>query len=179
MRYLCLLLLLCFLLSPFSLGSKSGKKNSNKVVEIARSYSNVRETKENRGLEVDSFNKPFKNIGGSWCGTFVATVLNKVKAVLPKIRSALARNYITKNSVKAKHVAKGYIIAEAGWLPIWKRGNTIFGHIGILTERTRCPTFHSIEGNVKVNGKQGVFELKRKITDLFSFRVTYFTPVEI
>ena len=176
MRYFFVLLLLFLLLLPFS--SVSAEK-SNKVVEIARSYSNVRETKENRGPEVDSFNKPYKNIGGPWCGTFVATVLNKAKAILPKIRSALAQNYITKQSVKAKHVAKGYITAEAGWLAVWKRGNTRYGHVGILTERTRCPTFRSIEGNVKVKRKQGVFELTRKITDLYSFRVAYFTPTEI
>lgn len=181
MRYLCSLLLCFFLLSPSWLGSQPPpqKEKSNKVVETARSYSNVRETKENRGLEVDSFNKPLNNIGGSWCAAFVSHVLTRAKAVLPNIRTALAQKFITKNSVKAKHVAKGYITAQPGWLAIWKRGNTMYGHVGILTERTRCPTFHSIEGNVKVNGKQGVFEMTRKITDLISFRVVYFTPVEI
>lgn len=181
MRYLCLLLLCFLLLSLCSLGNQQDatKEKSNKVVEVARSYSHVRETKENRGLEVDSFNKPLKNIGGPWCASFVSHVLTKAKAVFPKIRTALAQKFITKNSVKAKHVAKGYKTAEAGWLAIWKRGNTINGHVGILTERTRCPTFKTTEGNVRVKGKQGVFEMTRKITDLFSFRVAYFTPTEI
>jgi hypothetical protein len=72
---------------------------------------------------------------------------------------------------------------EAGTLIGWQRGNTIFGHLGIVKEwNGRCGT--TIEGNTSApnsGGSQfnggGVHTKERCIEPLAHFRITWFTPV--
>lgn len=184
MRSYLLLIALLFWLLPSQSVSSCPQTCGDRVVTVAKGYIGVTETGSNRGKEVEFFQK---NVGippgSSWCAAFVSTVLDIAEVIIPDIRSGVAQKFITRNSISAKHVAKGYETVEPGWLVIWKRGNTWKGHIGINKQWDRQGGT-VIEGNTSSNiaGSQfngdGVYEKYRKIYPNKYFRITHFTPVQ-
>jgi len=167
MRYSCLLLLWSLWLSQFSLA------DNNRVLTTAYKYYGVAETSKNSSELIDVFNLHVGvPPGSSWCAAFVSYVLDEVGVSYPKVRTAVARNFITEESIKAKHVYKGYEQVYPGWLAIWKHGNTWRGHIGFVIWWDRL-SGRTIEGNV--NNKVDIMDRKLEMNKYF--RITHFTPV--
>lgn len=171
------LVLLSLLLLPLS-------EVNTPHVDTALKYKNVKEkTGHNDGPEVEMFLKSVNgHKGDSWCSAFVSYCMTVTHVKNPSFRTALAQGYITKQSIKANDVLIGKVKIKRGDLVIYKRGQTIFGHIGISTGdwSNRCgPT---IEGNTSGNaGSQydgeGVYEKVRYIQPASAFRIVYFTRV--
>lgn len=170
---LVLLLLLCFLSVSQSWSAKVPRQ-----ITVAKQFLGMVEEAENSGKQVNLFLKSVGlKPGNSWCAAFVRFVLDSAKCEF-KVRSGLASKYITKNAIKAKHVAKGYQKVTSGWLVIWQKYDTAFGHIGFVQSWDK-DIGQTIEGNIKPDTPQkstrdGVFEKKRKITDIKSFRIIAF-----
>jgi hypothetical protein len=104
-------LLLCFLLaSQYSLANSIPKQ-----LEIAKQYIGTKEENDNGGPQINIFlSSVGLRSGNSWCAAFVRYVLDKANIKNPNVRSGLAIKYITNNSIKAKHVAKGYFKIDYG-----------------------------------------------------------------
>jgi len=183
MRYFWLLLLCC----STALQSSSGNSNQgvNPVVQAADSHVGTVESGRNRGAMVESYLASVGlGPGYSWCAAFVRYVLDESGATYPTVRSAVATRYITRRSISAKHVAKGYEQPATGWLAIWRRYDTWRGHIGIVVSWDgRSGT--TIEGNTSNSdhGSQrdgdGVWRRERSLTNYRAFRIVAFTPTEV
>lgn len=120
--------------------------------------------------------------GYAWCAAFMAWCLDAGgNTDLPAVRSARARDYITRRSVEARDVALGRVTPTFGWLVIFKRGNRGLGHIGLVIWWSgRCGI--TIEGNTSsgVYGSQadgdGVWIRQRCYEAGAHFSITHFTP---
>lgn len=120
----------------------------------------------------------------SWCAAFIHYVLIEA-GVKPPVRSGVARQYITKKSVKAKHVLKGYEKLDESklYLVIWQRGTTWKGHIA-FAESWNGRQGKTIEGNTSCNDKGSqhsggsVCRKSRSIVENAYFRITHFTEIE-
>lgn len=158
--------------------------SANTVVTTAESYIGTTEHGRNRGEQVEQFLASVGLGGGySWCAAFVRYVLDEANATYPDVRSAVATRYITRRSIEAKHVAKGYRAVPPGWLAIWRKHSTWRGHIGIVV-RWDGNNGVTIEGNTS-NGDygsqrdgDGVWQRNRSITNYRAFRIVAFTPTE-
>lgn len=183
MRFFLWLLLFYLTASLFS--SANIISRANVVVRKAESHIGTTETGRNRGKMV---NKYLKSVdlgpGYSWCAAFVRYVLDEANVAYPNVRSAVATKYITRRSIKAKHVAKGYEEIYPGWLVIWRKYSTWKGHIGIVVDWDG-QSGTTIEGNTSNSdyGSQrdgdGVWKRNRSITNYKAFRIVAFTPTEV
>lgn len=188
-----LLLVLFFLLLFCSCANaQSDTKTQSNMIEPPQilafeKYIGTKEIGNNAGFSNKEFEKGLKSVGWRkgqpYCAYAVSFILNIVKATYPQIRSGLARAFITKKSILAKDVAKGYKQVPAGWLVIWRNGNTYKGHIGIV-KSWKGNEGTTIEANTsELAGSQrdgdGVWKKQRKIVDHSQFRIDYFTRVEI
>jgi hypothetical protein len=154
---------------------------SSKVLKIAQSFVGVKEQNNNSGYWVNKF---LKNVhlssGNQWCGAFVSYCLDSAKVTSLKVRSGLARRFVTKKSIKATQVLYGNKQIPSGSIIIWKRGGSIFGHVGIV-EQWKGLKGYTIEGNTTsgIKGVQftgdGVYRRIRSIYPLNYFRITDFT----
>ena len=155
-------------------------------VTVARSYiGTVEKGGNNRGPEVKMFLKRVGlNHGYAWCAAFVSWVLDQVEGVInPTKRTAQARGFISKKSVKAKDVLLGRSEIGVGWLGIYGKGNTIFGHIEIVTEwDAKKRKGKAVGGNTSSSRAErdgdGVWEKPFSIQPGNYFRITHFEPVE-
>ena len=174
MKYLAII---SIFLSLAVLGAVKNAQTIPPIIPVAESQIGVRESGENRGKDVRKYQATVaKGTGFNWCAAFVRWCLDSSHATYPTVRSALAQKYITKKSIKAKHVAKGYVTVPPGSLIIWKRGETIFGHIGIVVSWDKMKGV-TIEGNTSgLKNWQGVHKCNRQIREGY-FRIEYFTPV--
>lgn len=193
MGFFLLLLLLLFTGSPQSKAipatPKDGINVNKRIVEIAKSYIGVTEQGNNKGKEVERFQKTHGGaIGQSWCAYFIATLLDEAGAKEPTYRKGTAQGYINKKSIRASRVAKGYYkLGSGNYLAVWakykKNRNTGNGHIALVTNQIRADTIETIEGNTSSGdyGSQdngdGVYSRKRKITLYGNLRIIYFTPI--
>lgn len=123
--------------------------------------------------------------GYPYCAAFVAKSLNVGMVRYPAIRSALATDYIVEQSVETRYIRRGVIIPESGWLLVFRKGDTRFGHIGII-ERIREQLLITIEANTSSgeSGSQrdgeGVYRRQRGFAMMLPsnyFRATHVTPV--
>ena len=148
------------------------------VTDVALKYVGIVEQGQNRGKEIEKWQANVHIPKGSpYCAAFVSWVLDEIGASLPPIRSGLANNFITKNSIRAKDVLKGRVKLDKNYLVIWKRGSTIHGHIGINLVWDR-KNGYVIEGNTKFKGKEGVWIRYREIQPYSYFRIVYFTEIQ-
>lgn len=186
MKYLkkTLLLTLFFFLQTFcALVSVSQTVDEAKrTLQISKGFVGVQEEKRNSGYWVDRFLKSVGlKPGAEWCGAFVGFCLDSAKVTSLKVRSGLARRYVQKNSIKATKVLEGNMSIPEGTLLIWRRGTTIFGHVGfVVSWKGKSGT--TIEGNTSSLNKtslqyagQGVYRKKRTINPYNYFRITDFT----
>ncbi len=144
-------------------------------VEVAEKYLHIRE-RDNIYFNDSTFWEKLKERGWrkgqNWCAYFTWIVLDESKNTL-KVRSPLAQRYIVSQSIPAKRALEGQKIPKHS-LVIWKRGNTIFGHIGLVVQQKDKRTFETIEGNAP----NGVYRKVRKIEPLNQFRITHFTLIQ-
>ncbi|GIV50665.1 MAG: hypothetical protein KatS3mg038_1186 [Candidatus Kapaibacterium sp.] len=125
MPFYYLLLLLSFSLLP-SLSAKPA------WLDTARNYLHVRETSPNCSRDIERFLRSVGlPCGYAWCAAFVRYCLDAGRALFA-VRSASARAYITRKSIAAKHVVKGYRTIERGWLAVWTHSQSWTGHIGFV-----------------------------------------------
>lgn len=171
MLWLLLLLLLSCL---------PAQSSSAEPIEVARKYIGLREIPSNRGPMVEIFQASVGiPPGAPWCAAFVRWVLDNSNKKCFPIRSPLARKYITRFSVPAKFVAKGYRKVSSNFLAVWKRGNNYNGHIGFVVSWNLNSGF-TIEGNTRPDDgspPDGVFLRSRSIFSHSNFRIIYFTPL--
>jgi hypothetical protein len=169
MRLLFFSVVLLFLLAYCSKGVELPQ------IDTASKYIGIKEIGNNAGFSDKIFEAQMYKTGWrkgqAWCSWFVSFILNKIKAIFPKIRTGLARNFIMNKSIEA-HQAQYYRNKLNGWLAIWQHGNTIHGHIGIVSDWQR-ESGRIIQGNVT----GGIKERKEKINYASAFRITHFTPV--
>ncbi len=148
--------------------------------DTAMAYVGVREVGTNQGAEVEMFLAGVGlPVGNPWCAAFVTHCLNANSSLLewPSIRSALASDFITRQSHKASSVLMGLYEPQPGDLAIWLRGNTRFGHIGIVLSWTGTCGY-VIEGNsrnIYHDGQEGVWIKNRCIDPADYFRIVAFT----
>lgn len=155
---------------------------AKRTLQISKGFVGVQEEKRNSGYWVDRFLKSVGlKPGAEWCGAFVGFCLDSAKVTSLKVRSGLARRYVQKNSIKATKVLEGNMFIPEGSLLIWRRGTTIFGHVGIV-EKWKGKSGTTIEGNTSSSNKtslqyagQGVYRKKRTINPYNYFRITDFT----
>ncbi len=174
-------LLILFLLVLISLQPLCASERLE-TLNIARGFIGVKEEwGSNRGYWVNRFllnakSKP----GNQWCAAFVAFCLDSARVKSLAVRSALARSYVRPNSVKATRVISENMEIPPGSIVVWRRGNTIFGHVGFVVN-WKGKTGTTIEGNTSsgVRGSQndgdGVYMRKRTINPYSYFRITDFT----
>lgn len=155
---------------------------AKRTLQISKGFVGVQEEKRNSGYWVDRFLKSVGlKPGAEWCGAFVGFCLDSAKVTSLKVRSGLARRYVQKNSIKATKVLEGNMSIPEGTLLIWRRGTTIFGHVGfVVSWKGKSGT--TIEGNTSSLNKtslqyagQGVYRKKRTINPYNYFRITDFT----
>lgn len=118
--------------------------------------------------------------GNPYCAAFASYCLNVAGAKRPKVRTALATNFITDDSIDAKEVMYGREMVPTGTIAIWRRGNTMFGHAGFVLYDWRGAVGITIEGNTTaISGSdvEGVFIRKRTIYPANYFRIVQFTIV--
>jgi hypothetical protein len=160
-------------------------KSSPAHLDTAYNYLNVRETSNNSSKEIDMFLKSVGlGKGYSWCSAFISYCLTQAKVYMPKMRSALARAFISKKAIKANDVLQGRVKIPKGSIVIWRKGNTLNGHIGFVTKDFTGRNLETIEGNTSSGGAgsqndgDGVYLRKRQIQPHAYFRITNFEIVK-
>lgn len=153
------------------------------LVAKAQEYTFVRESGDNDGTEVRLFLRSVGlGKGHSWCAAFISYCLDGIRSAFP-VRSAVARAFITKKSIKARDVLIGKYMPKRNDLVIWRRGETPFGHIAALIIVKRFNLFETIEGNTSSGNRgsqhngNGVYVRIRSIMPGNYFRITHFTPI--
>lgn len=148
-------------------------------LEIAISYVGITETAPNSGPAIDDFLRHVGHRPGApWCAAFVSHTLSAAGAQAPATRTALASRFIDRTSIDAKHVLRGTYDPSPGDIVVWRRGDTVFGHVGLLVSSSRS-ALRTVEGNTgpEGGGPDGVWERWRTISPGNHFRITHFTPV--
>ena len=155
-------------------------------IKIAQSYIGTTElTGHNDGVNVEKFLRSVGlSKGNPWCAAFVSNCLIEAGVREPSIRTALARKFITKQSIKASDVLIGKVNIKPGTIVVWQKGNTVFGHVGFIEKQIDKQNFITIEGNTSsgIKGSQsdgdGVYRRSRAIQPANYFRITAFTLVK-
>jgi len=121
--------------------------------------------------------------GSSYCAAFVSYIISIAKAVYPKIKTALAVNFITKESIKAEDVYNGKSKIDNSYIAIWRNGKTWKGHVGFVYAWNN-KSGYVIEANTSSDyaGVQregeGVYLKHRKIEPYKYFRIVAFTKIK-
>lgn len=179
------LLLTVYFFLVFAFWQPSVLAKHDAYIDTALTYVHVRETGNNDGKEVRMFLKSVGlGKGYSWCAAFISYCLKVTASKFP-VRSAVARKFITKHSIKAQDVLLGKYTPKRGDLIIWQRGETPYGHIAGNVKTIARNLFQSIEGNTSSGAKgnqhdgNGVYIRLRSIQPSNYFRITHFTPVHV
>lgn len=152
--------------------------------DTAWAYVGTTEVGTNCGPEVRAFlASTGLGCGYPWCAAFVSYALTRAGADVPRVRSAATRRFILRESIDARRVLRGQHRPKAGTLVVWRKGNTPYGHIGIVMGWDRaCGS--TVEGNTSSGNRghqrdgDGVWHRWRCIHPGSYFRITHFTPVE-
>lgn len=179
------LLLLC---SCWLWPLRSAKAQLPAHIDTAVSYFGPKElVRENHGPEIKKFLAATGlGEGYPWCAAFVSYCLEVAigPGGYPRIRSALAQDFITGQSIKAKNVMRGQVMIPSGYIFVMVRGQTRFGHTGFVLLGWQGPAGITIEGNTGTGlpGEderegQGVWIRRRQIYTTCYFCIKYFTPV--
>ena len=173
--HISLFLACCLCLAEFHAGER--------VVHIASLHVGHRETSANRSDLIDRWNTRLGlPVGSNYCASFLAYVLDSAQVDYPTVRSGVAQHYITRQSIPASHVIHGREI-PAGYIAVWKRGNTWMGHVEIVRDTWKGGSGLTIGANTTsgIAGDQrqgnGVYKRSRHIDQTAYFRITHFTPV--
>jgi hypothetical protein len=104
-------------------------------------------------------------------------------------RSGLARHFITRSEphrrIPASKVLRGEVVIPVGSIVVYERGNTIYGHVGAVTEDWTGPDGMYISANTSAPGSGGsefagggVWEKAASIRPGAAFRITTFIIIE-
>jgi hypothetical protein len=152
-------------------------------LEIALDQVGTTESGINGGAAVDRYLASVGlGTGYPYCAAFVSWAIDSADVCTPSVRSARAQAFITDRSINAKHVLRGSYEPSSGDILIFKKGNTIYGHVGFVI-RWDEKHGHTVEANTSPGdtGRQrdgdGVWIRERSIQPLNYFRITHFTPV--
>lgn len=151
---------------------------------IAKSYvGTVEKTGNNDGPKIEYIIKRGGGSkGSSYCAYFVTMCIDSAKVKTPTIRTGLAINFKTKNSISAKDVLIGKKKITCGTILIFQHGTTWHGHTGFVLKWDK-ESGTTIEGNTSsgLSGSQsngdGIWQRQRTIEPLNYFRIVSFTPV--
>lgn len=161
-----------------SLSAQSSVHKADSVIKIARQEKGV-SVKTHKSYIIKNYLKPVGiNSYANWCAAFVSYCLRKVEVSFKINRAAVARQYITKSSIKAEYVLMGATVIPKAALVIWGKGDTWQGHIGFTTKEWSGKSGYTIEGNTSSNSTRSggnVEEKKRTIQPFAYFRITHFT----
>lgn len=179
------MLLLCFCwLWPQS----SAKAQFPAHIDTALSYFGPKELEqENHGPDVKKFLAAAGlGEGYPYCAAFISYCLDAPDPapVYPPVRSALAQDFITDQSIDAKRVLRGQVTIPSGWIHVMKKGETRFGHTGFVLLPWEgdtgividANTGTGLEGESERDG-QGVWIRQRQIYTTCYFCIKEFTPV--
>lgn len=177
---LCILALLLLLLPLLSLHSQLPKH-----LEIAKSYvGTVEKTGQNDGEKIEYIIKRGGGAkGASYCAYFVTMCIDSAKVKEPTVRPGMAIGFKRKNSIPANDVLIGKVKVPAGTIIVWRKGETIFGHAGLVYDWGK-KYGTTVEGNTSSGqtGSQsngdGIWMRKRSIEPLNYFRIVCFTLVK-
>lgn len=159
--------------------------DGERVRNIAYGFVGTKEVGNNGGYWVTKFLKSVGlRPGNAWCGAFVSYCLDSAGIKTMRVRSGLARHFITKNkTIKATKVLQSNMKIPMGSVVVWRRGTTMFGHVGFVDSwQGRSGT--TIEGNTSSgrSGSQwnggGVWSRKRTINPYDHFRITDFALLD-
>lgn len=117
------------------------------LVEVAKRFIGVKEKGDNRGPEVEAFQKALdgKAAGEPWCMAFVQyCILEVEKARNTKSKVSKSEHCLTVWNKSPKELRLKE--PEVGCLIIWQFGNTSSGHVGIVTKVNKN-TVETVEGN--------------------------------
>jgi len=115
---------------------------------------------------------PYCAATGSWC-------LKITGAKYPKIRSALATDFLeSERVVLARKVLRKRDTAKVGWGIVWRRGNGYHGHFGFVDSTWTGRCGWAVEANTTKNGRQGIFRKKRCIDPSAYFSIVAFIPTK-
>lgn len=134
---------------------------------------------------MDRFNRNAKApLGSPYCAVFVYYMLDSAGIDYPMKKSGLARSLVTKTiTFTALDVLNKKETVKKDDIPIWQKGETIFGHAGIASADWDGKNGMVIEANTSPgsSGSQsdgdGIWEKKRKIEPFNYFRIKWFTRV--
>lgn len=175
-------MLFCSLL--LCLPSPSNAQDYPPHVELLLSWDGFRETGKNRGWLADKANRFVGNPKGSpYCAATVSLALDSAEVEYPTVRSGLAANFRTRESVNAKNVISGKDSIGTGWIVVWQKGRSIYGHAGVVVDvvdkrHIREVSFNTscgVDGSIR-DGDGGCVKL-RAINPLDYFGIRWFTPV--
>lgn len=154
-------------------------------IRIAATYLNTIEKPNNRGRLIDTWNRAVHApLGSPYCASFVSWCLSQSGAMLPAVRSASSRAFVTKQSIPilsaTQQQLQGYPVI------VWvRRGG---GHVGFIRRSQRNGMLTTIEANTSSGNKGsqwnggGVWQRNRRLKQIASpynvFRATHITPVK-
>jgi hypothetical protein len=150
---------LCLLLG-FSPIAKAGPSKTPLPPHVRIALTQVGATEkggDNRGPEVEKYLRSVGLGGGyAWCAAFVSWTLREAGAIVPKVRSAMARAFITKDSHKATDVLRGRYKVKVGDLLVFGLGSTSRGHIEEVVEVLGPNKFRTVGGNTTCRSGGGI-----------------------
>ena len=120
-------------------------------LDTALTYVGVTESGgKNTGVEIDRFLASVGLGGGyAWCAAFVSYCLEVAQPspASPAVRSALARHFkVPGYAIDIRTAVASNMKYQQGWIVGWKRGHTIFGHVGFIIEGQGANMI-TVEGN--------------------------------
>ena len=107
-------------------------------------------------------------LGSPYCAAFVSYVTDG-----EPVKSGLARKHYQGKIHSSGDVLRGKYKPNWADKVIWARGETIFGHIGLVMH-WKNKSGIVIEANTKWKNKQGIFVRKRTIEPYNYFRIIGF-----
>jgi hypothetical protein len=171
------------LLALLSLGNIP-QKSTTPHVDTALTYVGTMEaTGHNDGPVVEKFlHSVGRHKGDSWCAAFASYCMQAAHVKAPTLKSGMAQAYFNKKSIKTNDVLIGKKKITKGYLVIWKHGNTMSGHIGIVTGDWTNKSGPTVEGNTSgPTGSQwdggGVYKKIRYLQPANAFRIIGFSEV--
>lgn len=151
--------------------------DNNELVNIAKKYVGTIEIGKNRGIFQDSVNKYVGNtLGSPYCMAFVMYCIEQIKPNIYK-KTGLATAFKGKRLIKAIDVWNNKEQVKKGYVIIWQKGTSIYGHAGIATENWNGIEGQTIQANTTMNKKQGIFIKKAKIEPYNYFRIIRFWEI--
>lgn len=157
-------------------------------LDTAMAYVGVTEAGgKNSGPEIDRFLASVGlDPGYAWCAAFVSYALEVARPApsFPQTRSALARHFrVPGYAIDMRRAVASNMEYEAGWIVGWRRGTSIYGHVGFIIHGSG-PRMRTVEGNTSPGsgGSQrdggGVYIRSRQYVASNYLRMDWVLPVK-